>query len=89
MRNIWILANEKQKYLWVLNLFGALANVILNFILIPSFEIMGAALASLITQIFTNIFMNYIVKPIRPVNRLILKGLNPKEIIRLIKDIKK
>lgn len=89
VRNIWILANEKQKYLWVLNLFGALANVILNFILIPSFEIMGAALASLITQIFTNIFMNYIIKPIRPVNRLMLKGLTPKVLIQLIKDIKK
>ena len=55
VRNIWILANNKQKYLWVINLFGAGANVILNVTLIPFLGIYGAAIASLATQIFTNV----------------------------------
>lgn len=75
VRNIWILAEEKQKYLWILNASGALGNIILNIILIPVWGINGAALASLITQIFTNIFINQIIKPIRPVNKLLFKGL--------------
>ena len=37
----------------------------------------GAALASLLTQIFTNVGLGYIIKPIRRNNTLMLRGLNP------------
>lgn len=85
VRNVWILGEGKQKYLWILNSGGALTNVILNFILIPIMGIDGAALASLITQIFTNIVMNAIVYPLSYNNYLILKGLNPKLVFELFK----
>lgn len=78
VRNIWILAEGKQKYLSVINLSGAGANVLLNYLLIPSMGIHGAALASLITQIFTNVIISYLIKPIRHNNTLMLKGLNSK-----------
>ena len=81
IRNIWILAENKQKYLWIINLFGAATNVVLNAILIPSMGVMGAALASLITQIFTNVIVGFIMKPIRYNNRLMLQGCNPKPLI--------
>lgn len=77
VRNIWILANNKQKYLWVINLFGAGANVILNVTLIPFLGIYGAAIASLVTQIFTNVIVGYILKPIRPNNAIMVSSLNP------------
>ena len=77
VRNIWILANDKQKYLWVINLFGAGANVVLNVTLIPFFGIYGAAIASLVTQIFTNVIVGYILKPIRPNNAIMVSSLNP------------
>ena len=77
VRNIWILANNKQKYLWVINLFGAGANVILNVTLIPFMGIYGAAIASLVTQIFTNVIVGYILKPIRPNNAIMVSSLNP------------
>lgn len=85
VRNVWILGENKQKYLWCLNLGGALMNVILNFVLIPPMGIYGAAIASLITQIFTNIIMNVIVWPLRHNNKLILKGLNPLIVLELFK----
>ena len=77
VRNIWILANNKHKYLWVINLFGAGANVILNVTLIPFLGIYGAAIASLATQIFTNVIVGYILKPIRPNNAIMMSSLNP------------
>lgn len=86
VRNIWILAENKQKYLWIINLLGALSNVILNAILIPTFGVNGAALASLITQFFTNVITGFIIRPIRRNNTLIYKGLNPKLLIELIKS---
>ena len=86
-RNIWILAEGKQKYLWKINLFGAFANVILNVLLIPFIGINGAALASLITQFLTNIVTGYIFSPIRGVNFFILQGFNPKQFINIIYTI--
>lgn len=87
VRNIWILAEGKQKYLWVINLTGAAANVVLNYFLIPVMGIMGAALASLITQIFTNVIIGFILKPIRYNNRLMIKALNPADCVRAVKAI--
>lgn len=78
VRNIWVLGENKQKYLWILNMSGALLNIGLNYFLIPIWGINGAAVASLITQIFTNVLMNVVVWPLRHNNILILKGLNPK-----------
>lgn len=77
IRDIWILAEGKQRYIWKINIIGASANVILNSLLIPMMGINGAALASLITQIFTNVILGFLLKPIRHQNRLMLRGLNP------------
>lgn len=88
VRNIWILANEKQKYLWQINLFGAVANVILNYILIPLIGINGAAVASLLTQFFTNVIVGYIIKPIRPNNKLIVESLKPHYLLDALKKMR-
>lgn len=86
VRNVWILGENKQKYLWILNTGGALMNVVLNAALIPFMGINGAALASLLTQIFTNIIMNVVVWPLKYNNHLIWKGLNPNLVIGLFKN---
>ena len=87
-RNIWILAEGKQKYLWQINLFGAVANVLLNALLIPNIGVNGAALASLITQFMTNVVTGYIFKPIRGVNEILSKGFDPRFFVQNIRIIK-
>lgn len=87
VRDIWILSEEKQKYLWIINLSGAFANVLLNAVLIPLYGINGAAIASLLTQMLTNVVTGWIIPSIRPNNRLMLQSLNPKFIIFHIKKI--
>lgn len=82
VRNIWILAEGKQKYLWIVNLGGALSNILLNWILIPIYGVCGAAIASVITQFFANIIMNWIVSPLKYNNRLIKNALNPIKIFK-------
>lgn len=77
VRNIWILAEEKQKYLTGINVAGAMANVLLNLCLIPSLGAIGAAWASLVTQFFTNVVIGFIFKPIRHNNYLMVKSWNP------------
>jgi len=87
VRNIWILANEKQKYLTLINICGAGANVVLNFVLIPPLGIIGAAIASLISQFFTNVVTGIFIKPIRANNTLLYKSLNPKIALSALKAI--
>ena len=85
VRNIWILSEGHQKYLWIINMSGAIVNIVLTLVFITFMGLMGAALASVITQIVTNIVVNYLIKPIRPVNKLMWKSLNPKRMLSFIK----
>ena len=78
VRNIWLLAECEQKIIWKLNLAGALLSALINLLLIRQMGALGAAVASLVTQIFTNFVLGYIVPELRSNNRLIIKGMNPK-----------
>jgi len=84
VRDIWILSEEKQNYLWKINIFGALTNVVLNWLLIPKFGGVGAAVASLITQFIANIGMCFVLKPLRYNNVLMIRGLDPKNLYDLL-----
>ena len=84
VRNVWILAEEKQKHLLAINLSGAAANVVLNALLIPRYGILGASAASLATQFFTNIVVGWLIPALRPNNQLMLSALNP---VRLLKTM--
>ncbi len=86
VRNIWLLAEGKQKYLWIINLLGAVANVVLNACLIPLWGGVGAAVASVITQMFTNVVIGWILPPIRDNNRLMVAALHPKYILGMLRS---
>lgn len=84
VRNVWILAREKQRYLWRMNLAGAAVNILLNVWWIPGAGALGAAAASLLTQFFVNYLMGWLVRPIREANFLLLQGLNPVNLVQII-----
>ena len=74
-RSAWIVCNNKQKYLKYMNLGAAVINVMLNVILIPLFGASGAALASLITQIFTSICLPYMIKDLRDNAKMMIQAI--------------
>ena len=84
IRNIWMLSEKKQQYLWIINLSGALLNVIGNLFLIPIWGAAGAAASSVATQFFTNFLLCLIFRPIKPTAKLIWTSLNPKLITGFI-----
>ena len=86
VRNIWLLAEGKYKNIIFINLFGAFTNVGLNFLFIPIMHIEGAALASLLTQFFTNFVLGFILPQLRDNNKIMFKSLNPKVLIDAIKE---
>ena len=86
VRNICMLAKNRQEVLWIINASGALANVILNFILIPIMGINGAALASLVSQGFANVVLGFVLPSIRENNRLMVESTKPKYMIDMVRD---
>lgn len=85
IRNIWMLAKDKQRYLWIINMSGATLNIFLNLVLIPHIGPLGAAIASVVTQFFSNFVMGFVLKPIRENNRLLILSLNPRYLCDLFR----
>ena len=85
---VYIQATNNQAVLWKMNVVGAVANVILNYAMIPVWGIEGAAIASLLTQIITNIGSCFIFKTLRPIVGYLKEGLNGKNLIRGIRYLR-
>ena len=85
VRNIWLIAEGKEKYIWSINMFGAITNIALNMLLIPVIGHNGAALASLMTQFATNVLAGVVVKDLRSSVVLLVKSFNPKVLIDMVK----
>ena len=79
-RNAWMVCNEKQKYLKYIYIFAALLNVALNTLMIPVWGPSGAALASLITQIFTSMILPCCIKALRPNAKLMVEAIMLKDV---------
>lgn len=75
VNNMYMVAEGKNKWVEVTTLVGALGNLALNAILIPQMGIVGAALASLLTQIVTNFAMMWIIPDLRKGFSFLCKGV--------------
>lgn len=71
-RNAWIVSTNNQRYLKYICGGAALANVVLNYWLIPIGGASGAAMASLVTQISTIVFIPLFIRDMRPNVKLML-----------------
>lgn len=87
IRDVWLLAENKQRYLLIINSCGALGNLVLNYILITVLGINGAAWASLLTQAFTNIGITFFLKPIRRNNYFVFTAVNPRYALQMAKRL--
>lgn len=88
VRNIWILAEGKQKYLWIIDLSGAVCNVLCNWMMIPLCGACGAAMASLITQVIINFILCISMRATRPCGILIVKSFRLENIMELIRNLR-
>lgn len=84
LRSIWLICENKNKFVFWLSAMGALTNVVLNFLLIPKFEIEGAAFATLATQLLANLIYPAIFRDTRPFSALALRSINPLSLSGLV-----
>ncbi len=75
MRGVWILAEKKNKYVKYYLGMGAALNLLLNFLLIPRWGIMGASLATLTTQMFTSLIAPLLFRGTRIHTKLVLQAI--------------
>lgn len=73
-RGIWVVCEEKSKYVKYYLGTGAIINVILNYLLIPAYGPGGAAAATLITQIFTAVLAPAMFKETRIYTRYVAEA---------------
>ena len=86
--NLWLICENKNKFVIVLSSMGAVTNFILNMALIPVWGINGAAFATLITQIFTNLIFPAFFRDTRryaveALKALLLIGVEPKQLFKV------
>lgn len=74
-RSTWMVCENRQRYEKIIAGLGAGSNIILNLLLIPTLGINGAAWATLMTQIFTNILFPFLFKDLRENSFLIVKSI--------------
>lgn len=80
-RNAWVVAEARQKYLFPIYAASAVANVVLNYLLIPSLGASGAAIASLAAQVFTTLVVPFFINGMRENSMLILDAIILKGIL--------
>lgn len=74
-RDAWVISEGKQRYLKYMYSCAAIMNVSINAVLIPVMGAVGAALASLLTQIFTSILLPMFIRDMRPNAKLMLDAI--------------
>lgn len=79
-RNAWIVSENCQKYLKYMYGGAAILNIILNYFFIQVNGAVGAAVASLITQIFTSMILPIFFTQMRPNVKLMFEAIAFKKI---------
>lgn len=71
----WLIAEDQQILLFQRHILGAGANVMLNLVLIPEYEIYGAAVATLVTYILAGLFFDLFRKSTRIMFKMKIEAL--------------
>ena len=80
-RNAWVVSLERQKYLFRIYGASALTNVALNFLLIPAMGASGAAIASLVAQVFTTLVVPFFIRDMKENSKMMLDAIMLKGIL--------
>ena len=87
-RNAWIVARNQQRHLLKIYVTAAASNVVLNWLLIPSYGSVGAAVASLTAQVVTTMIVPFFIREFRPNAFMILEAMNPLSFYSMIRNVR-
>ncbi|MEQ8468170.1 flippase [Coleofasciculus sp. E1-EBD-02] len=67
---------SKLKFNLILTIIGAIVNLMLNYLFIPTYGAMGATIATIVTYLIVIILINFLIKELRFVGTLIMRSFN-------------
>lgn len=70
-----IIMEQMQKWAFIRNLIGCVICIVLNYLLIPQYGIVGSAIVTIITVMFTGCFANIFIPPYYEVMKIQLYAL--------------
>ncbi len=79
VRSLWLICEDKLKYVQIFSISSVVINIILNYFLIKYIGITGAAYATLITSIAITMIVPSIFKETRKYPLFILQALRMKD----------
>ena len=93
-RMVFMLCEGLQSYEKYLSFCGAILNMILNFLFIKHFGSLGAAMATLLTQVLVNFLIPLLLPRLRPssllmIDAFLLRGMNFRHLKELLFNRKK
>ena len=74
-RTIWMQCEEKTHCETVISLYGAITSIVLNYLLISRYGIIGAAIAAVLTQFITNFLCLFAMKETKENAKLIADAI--------------
>lgn len=74
-RSVYLICEGKNRYAQVFCAWGAVINIILNFLMIPRFGINGAAMATLITHVMSDFVIPGCYKETRGYCKYVIQGM--------------
>lgn len=81
LTQVYLATEDKNKYVNYFAVAGLVTDVILNFLLIPKFGIMGAATATLATYTVIHIVMPLVLRETRTAGKLVVQGMLFREVV--------
>ena len=75
VNNMYMVAENKNRWVQIITLIGAAGNILLNAFMIPQWGIAGAALASFLTQALANFIMMWVIPDLRPGFYNMIRGI--------------
>ena len=87
--HLWLLCENQNKYVLLFCTMGAAGNFIINYLLIPVWGINGAAFATLITQLLTNLifplfFRDTRLYSVNVIKALLLRDVEVKQLMQFV-----
>lgn len=73
----WFIAENRQILSFQRTLLGAAINIVLNYVFIPQFGVVGAAYATVLAQVSVGLLYDVFQKETRPMFNMKLKSFNP------------
>lgn len=74
-KNIWVISENKGVYTMISTFSGAIINILLNLWLIPYYQAIGAAIATLISYAFADYITCFIYAPARKIFWMMTKSI--------------